>query len=99
MTRAINKLLFVGLILLGVVASGAVQFGAVRAWQIHRSFPNVVDNLNVAGLRAPVTVRWDAFGIPQVYASSAADLFRAQGYLHAEDRFWEMDVRRHITSG
>ncbi len=37
--------------------------------------------------------------IPQIYADSDADLFRAQGFVQAQDRFWEMDVRRHMTSG
>ena len=34
-----------------------------------------------------------------MYARTADDLFRAQGYLHAQDRFWEMDFRRHVTAG
>ena len=39
------------------------------------------------------------YGIPQIYADTAEDLFRAQGYVHAQDRFFEMDLRRHITAG
>ena len=38
-------------------------------------------------------------GIPQIYADNAEDLFRAQGFVHAQDRFFEMDLRRHITAG
>ncbi|NEB72379.1 penicillin acylase family protein, partial [Streptomyces fulvissimus] len=38
-------------------------------------------------------------GIPHLYADSDEDLFRAQGYVQAQDRFWEMDVRRHTTAG
>ena len=37
--------------------------------------------------------------MPQIYASTTADLFRAQGFVHAQDRFFEMDLRRHITAG
>jgi hypothetical protein len=55
--------------------------------------------VTLPGLSAPVTVYRDSHGIPQVYASTPADLFRAQGYLHAQDRFWEMDFRRHVTAG
>jgi penicillin amidase len=51
------------------------------------------------GLAAPVTVYRDGQGVPQVYARDAGDLFRAQGYVHAQERFWEMDFRRHVTSG
>ncbi|MFD0348912.1 penicillin acylase family protein [Kitasatospora aburaviensis] len=67
---------------------------AVRA-----SFPEVDGSVKVAGLSAPVDVKRDANGIPQLYADTSEDLFRAQGYVQAQDRFWEMDVRRHITAG
>ena len=36
---------------------------------------------------------------PQIYADTADDLFFAQGFVQAQDRFFEMDVRRHITAG
>src|SRR6478736_3460043 len=36
---------------------------------------------------------------PQTYASTASDLFFAQGYVQSQDRFFEMDFRRHLTSG
>ena len=45
------------------------------------------------------TVQRDELGIPTITASSNDDLFFAQGYVHAQDRFWEMDFRRHVTSG
>jgi acyl-homoserine lactone acylase PvdQ len=46
-----------------------------------------------------VDIYRDDLGIPQVYASSLHDLFMAQGYLHAQERFWQMDFWRHIASG
>lgn len=55
--------------------------------------------VEVAGLSGEVEVLRDAHGIPQVYADTDADLLRAQGYVHAQERFFEMDVRRHVTSG
>ncbi len=85
----------VGLVLL-LGLGGVVLFGVhtVRA-----SFPVTSGSLSVAGLKAPVTVIRNDLGIPQIYAESLEDLFVAQGYVHAQDRFWEMDVRRHITAG
>jgi penicillin amidase len=71
--------------------------GAVLA--VRASFPDYDGSLRLKGLAAPVEVYRDAQGVPQVYAQRPADLFRAQGYLHAQDRFWEMDFRRHVTSG
>jgi penicillin amidase len=41
----------------------------------------------------------DDHAIPQLYAQNADDLFTAQGYVAAQERFWEMDFRRHLTSG
>jgi len=68
-------------------------------WTIHRSFPQTSGTIDVAGLEHPVTVMRDAAGIPQIYADTSSDLFFAQGYVQAQDRFFEMDFRRHLTSG
>lgn len=78
-----------------VIALLAAGFGV---WTIQRSFPTTKGTIEVAGLSQPVTVQRDAHGIPTVTADSSADLFFAQGYVHAQDRFWEMDFRRHMTS-
>jgi penicillin amidase len=51
------------------------------------------------GLRAPVHVYRDANGIPHIYAESPEDLFFAQGYIHAQDRMWQMEFWRHISQG
>jgi len=84
-----------------VVALLVVLLGAAvdGVWTVRRSFPSYGGELRLPGLSAPVTVRRDAHAIPQVYATTADDLFRAQGYVTAQDRFWEMDFRRHVTSG
>ncbi|WP_203913115.1 penicillin acylase family protein [Rhizocola hellebori] len=66
---------------------------------VRDAFPQHEGTLQVKGLSAPVTVYRDQWGIPQLYAKTEADLMRAQGYTHAQDRFWEMDFRRHVTAG
>jgi penicillin amidase len=68
-------------------------------WTIHRSYPQVSGRIAVKGLSKDVTVYRDRWGVPQIYADDADDLMRAQGYVHAQDRFWEMDFRRHVTAG
>jgi len=83
-------------VVLVVVASAA---GLFVTWTVRHSFPATDGELAVPGLRAPVEVLRDQYGVPQVYADNSHDLFLAQGYTHAQDRFWEMDVRRHITAG
>ncbi|MEU1160091.1 penicillin acylase family protein [Streptomyces sp. NPDC005921] len=79
---------------------GGIAFGAY--WSIstvRASFPQTKGSITLKGLSGPVTVKRDGYGIPQIYASTDADLFMAQGYVQAQDRFYEMDVRRHMTSG
>ncbi|MGR4850737.1 penicillin acylase family protein [Streptomyces sp. LARHCF252] len=79
---------------------GGVGFGGY--WSIstvRASFPQTKGTLTLKGLSGPVEVKRDNYGIPQIYASSDADLFMAQGYVQAQDRFYEMDVRRHMASG
>ncbi|PBC78165.1 penicillin amidase [Streptomyces sp. TLI_235] len=71
-------------------------------WAVHTvraSFPELTGTVRVSGMSAPVDVKRDGKGVPQLYADTSEDLFRAQGFVQAQDRFWEMDVRRHITSG
>ena len=66
---------------------------------VRRPLPQVSGEITLPGLTAPVEVLRDDHGIPQIYADTTEDLMRAQGYVHAQDRFWEMDVRRHVTAG
>ncbi|MGI8702647.1 MAG: penicillin acylase family protein [Nocardioidaceae bacterium] len=68
-------------------------------WAVHRSLPQTTGTIDVAGLEHPVSVLRDGAGIPQLYADSASDLFFAQGFVQAQDRFFEMDFRRHLTAG
>ncbi|MGW7047777.1 penicillin acylase family protein [Streptomyces avermitilis] len=87
-------------IVLVLAIIGGIGFGAY--WSIstvRASFPQTKGSITLDGLAGPVDVKRDGYGIPQIYASSDADLFMAQGYVQAQDRFYEMDVRRHMTSG
>ncbi|GAA2553619.1 penicillin acylase family protein [Winogradskya consettensis] len=79
-----------------VVVAGA---GLTATWLVRRSLPQYTGTLAVPGLSGPVRVVRDGLGVPQIYAGTPHDLFLAQGYVAAQDRFWEMDIRRHITAG
>ncbi len=81
-------------LVLALLAASVYAVVAVRT-----SFPQTSGTLEVRGLSGEVTVVRDAYGVPQVYADTAEDLFFAQGFVQAQDRFFEMDVRRHITAG
>lgn len=82
-----------------VVVVLAVVIAGVGVWAVRSSFPQLSGDLKVDGLSGKVTVYRDKSGIPQIYADSAEDLLLAQGYVHAQDRFFEMDFRRHVTAG
>ena len=84
-------------IVLLVLALVAGLVGATLT--VRRSYPTVSGEIEVPGLGAEVEVVRDDSGIAQVYADSAHDLFYAQGFVQAQDRFFEMDFRRHVTSG
>ncbi|MEE1759598.1 penicillin acylase family protein [Streptomyces sp. SP18BB07] len=88
------------LIVLVLAIIGGVGYGAF--WSVstvRASFPQTKGSITLDGLTGPVDVKRDGYGIPQIYASSDEDLFMAQGYVQAQDRFYEMDVRRHMTAG
>jgi len=55
--------------------------------------------LTIAGLNHPVKVDWDGYAIPHVAAASEHDLFVAQGYLHAQERLWQMELSRRFLAG
>jgi penicillin amidase len=66
---------------------------------VRRPFPQTSGSAELPGLQGDVEVVRDDHGIPQLYGDSMDDLMRAQGYVHAQERFFEMDVRRHATAG
>ncbi|MGL3148850.1 penicillin acylase family protein [Microbacterium sp. A82] len=92
----------IGRIAFGVVAALiviVVIIAFVVVWTIQRSFPQASGEIEVDGLETAVSVQRDELGIPTITADSSHDLFYAQGFVHAQDRFFEMDFRRHVTSG
>jgi len=92
----IGRIAFVVIAALVVVAVAGAFF---VTWTIQRSFPQTSGSTALAGLKADVTVQRDASGVPTITADSSDDLFFAEGFVHAQDRFFEMDFRRHVTSG
>ena len=84
----------VGVVVLALIAGTAFVF-----WSVRRPFPEYGGTITLPTLAGEAEVVRDEHGIPHIYADTAEDLFRAQGYVHAQDRFWEMDFRRHVTAG
>jgi penicillin amidase len=84
---------------LTVLLALALVLAGVLVYTVRKSFPQLEGTLRLPGLTGDVEIYRDKSGIPHIYAASAADLFMAQGFVHAQDRFYEMDFRRHTTAG
>ena len=81
-----------------LVVCGAI--GAIwgRA-RLQASLPQLDGRLQLRGLSAPVSVARDSLGIPTIRGATRADVARATGFLHAQDRFFQMDVARRRAAG
>ncbi len=88
----VKRLLFVFLCLILLLA-------AFLVFSIRRSFPEIEGEVRLSGLKTSVEVIRDKYGVPHIYAGNRDDLFRAQGYVHAQERFWQMDFWRHTGKG
>src|SRR5579859_455151 len=81
------------LIFLILVALGG-GFALLRA-----SLPQTTGTMSLPGLEHPVSVVRDAAGVPTIKAESTHDLYLALGFVHAQDRLWQMDLQRRLTQG
>ncbi|MGZ9160826.1 MAG: penicillin acylase family protein [Candidatus Limnocylindrales bacterium] len=94
--RAIKRVV---VILLVVALIGLVAGVGFLTWITARAMPQTNGELRVPGLTAGAAVRRDINGIAQISASTPHDLFMAQGFVHAQERMWQMEVWRHISAG
>jgi penicillin amidase len=92
----LKRVLAVTLVVVLVVVGAGV--GAL-AWFTGRALPQTSGTLAVPGLERPVTVVRDIAGIAHIRAETVHDLFMAQGFVHAQERMWQMEVWRHISAG
>ena len=74
--------------------------GAGAGWWLMRgSVPTLEGELALDGLTAPVTVQRDALGVVTIDAANEVDALRALGYVHAQERYFEMDLMRRVSAG
>jgi penicillin amidase len=85
---------FLGLVSLVLLVSAAGFYLYLR-----QSLPLTRGELALAGLAAPAEVLRDRHGIPHIYAASLDDAHFALGFVHAQDRLWQMEVSRRIGFG
>jgi penicillin G amidase len=92
----------IGIAVLAIIAAGGGGFyfkSYLPNTVAPKSFPQIDGTIQLEGLDSPVNIYRDNMGIPHIYASTSHDLFFAQGYVHAQERFWQMDFYRHVGSG
>jgi penicillin amidase len=61
--------------------------------------PVLNDTITLSGLNDKVEVYWDSHGVPHIYATNNRDMLFAAGYVHAQDRLWQMEMNRRIATG
>ena len=61
--------------------------------------PEYDGSVESAGVQTSVEILRDVHGVPHIYAANMHDLFFAQGYVQAQDRWWQMEFWRHTASG
>jgi penicillin amidase len=102
---SLSRLIVIGV--LGAVCAGCNNVSADKPGEApkdvkdlaRRSLSQIDGDLKVAGLRQPVEVVRDHWGVPHIYAQNDDDLFFAQGYVMAQDRLWQMEWWRRVYEG
>ena len=84
----------VAILVVVAVATAVLGVGLTR-----RAFPQTTGEIEIPGLTGEVEVVRDELGVTHIYADTPEDLFRAQGFVAAQDRFFQMDLRRHVVNG
>ena len=86
---------FIGILLLIAL----VLVSAAAAWYIYGKQPKRSGTVDMTGLGTSVTVQYDERGVPHIQASNEADMYRALGYVHAQDRLFQMEIMRRLAKG
>jgi len=92
----LRKLIYLlsGIVLLVVLVCGAGYYYFAKL-----PLPKTEGEIQIKGLRAPVKVFRDPWGVPHIYAENEHDLFMAQGFVQAQDRLWQMESNRRLAAG
>ena len=94
--KRILKWLGIGLAALAVLVGGAAGLGYAL---LRNTVPATSGALAIAGLSAPVEVVRDKEGVPHIFAKTTDDLYMALGFVHAQDRLWQMELTRRTGQG
>lgn len=83
----------------GIIALITIAIIAFAAYFVNRSKPVYDAEIDFHPLTQATDVRFDDYGIPHIYAANAADAYRTFGFVHAQDRLFQMELMRRIGHG
>ena len=86
-------------ILVSILLVLLILIGVTGVILVRRPFPKTEGTIRLPGLHDQVEIFRDSYGVPHIYATNEHDLFMAQGFVHAQDRFWQMEFWRRSGSG
>ncbi|HSI58743.1 MAG TPA: penicillin acylase family protein, partial [Ideonella sp.] len=88
-----------GLRALAVLLALLVLAAGGAWWAARASLPQLDGEIRLAGLSAPLTIHRDALGTAVLQGADRVDLARGLGFVHAQERFFEMDLTRRSAAG
>lgn len=92
MNKFVKFFIFIVLFLLGIVAIGL-------HWTLYKPLPTYQTTIQTEGVTENVDVHWDPYGTPIIYAANEADLYFTVGYVHAQERLWQMTLSQIASEG
>lgn len=92
MNTFVKLLIFFLILILGFA-------GLAFYWTFYKPLPNYEATIELNGLNDQVAIHWDEFGVPHIYSNDESDLYRALGYVHAQDRLWQMTLSQIAAEG
>src|SRR5699024_482187 len=92
MKRILSFLLGLLIIVAGIIGLGTY-------WTFYQPLPDHETSLIQPALKQSVDIYWDSFGVPHIYAQNKHDLYYTLGYVHAQDRLWQMTISQMAAEG
>lgn len=92
MNKFLRIVFFLLIIMIGVSAIAIY-------WTFYRPLPNYTDLQEHPNLHQQVDIHWDTHGVPHIYAQNKHDLYYSLGYVHAQDRLWQMTISQMAAEG
>ena len=68
-------------------------------WTFYKPLPNYEAAIEMEGISSEITIHWDEFGVPHIFGDNDEDIYFSMGYVHAQDRLWQMTLSQLAAEG